>query len=76
MTSAQLSEWLAYYRLEPWDSPWGAAAGSLAFQGDVASGIEGREINGSGRPVQTPEQQLAIVEQLNALFGGRDERNK
>lgn len=73
MSSAQLSEWLAYYRLEPWDSPWGAAAGTPTPEGELAFGST-RDINPQGRPVQTTEEQLAIVKQLNRMYGGRDLR--
>ncbi|MBX7237669.1 MAG: DUF4035 domain-containing protein [Caldilineales bacterium] len=82
MSSLEFSEWIAYYNLEP----FGLERFDL-HAGIVASTIANvnRERNREPyspldfmpfqpRPQQSWQDQLALVEQLNILFGGSDTR--
>lgn len=84
-SSLELSEWMAYYSIEP----WGEERGDLRA-GIVASTVAetARDPKKRGRPYkprefmpsfeqkrQTWEEQLAIVEVLNEALGGEDLRN-
>jgi len=83
MTSWELAEWMAYERVA---GPIGDARGDVQaaiVASTVANANRGRGTKRAtpkdfipewDRRPQTWQEQLAIVEQLNAMFGGTDTR--
>lgn len=83
MPAREFAYWQAYYRLEPWDGVRGDHHAAL-----IASTIA--NVNrGKRRPYKhsdfllqfgpqptREESMLRKIEQLNRLFGGRDERGR
>jgi len=88
MSSRLLSEWMAFYDVEGME-PWGEARADLRA-GIVASVIANvnRDPKRRSRPYRpedfmprrrerkTGKEMLKIVEMLNAMFGGKDLREK
>lgn len=86
ISSRELAEWMAYYRIEPWgeerdDLRAGIVASTVA---NTARDPRKRPrpfrprdfMPDFGRPEQTWQEQLQLVEMFNRAFGGRDLRKK
>lgn len=84
ITSKQLSEWVAFYSLEPFGNEW------LQI-GTLAATIANTQRDPKKRPnpykaddfipkpekkTKTGSQLLAMAEMINAAFGGKDDRIK
>lgn len=86
MSALEFSEWLAYYQLEPFGDERAdlrmAILASLIANANRDKKKRKKAFDPKdfipqfGKEAQTPEQQLAIVEMLNAMFGGTDNRQK
>jgi len=83
ISSRELTEWEAYYKLEPWgedreDLRMGIISSTIA---NVNRGKGGRTYKPSDfipkfdRPRQTWQEQLKVVEMLNVALKGEDRRN-
>jgi len=86
MSSYEFSEWMAYYNLEPFGEE--RADLRMAMLASLIANVN-RDKKRRPNPFlpkdfmpkfeheeQTPDQQLAFVEALNAMFGGKDLREK
>lgn len=86
MSALEFSEWLAYYQLEPFGDERAdlrmAILASLIANANRDKKKRKKAFDPKdfipqfGKEAQTPEQQLTIVEMLNAMFGGTDNRQK
>lgn len=86
MSSSELTEWMAFYRIEPWGTDielLGHAITASAVH-NAHRGKRGRALGAKDfmpewykeRIVQDEGQMLSFVETLNAAMGGKDLRIK
>jgi hypothetical protein len=86
ISSRELSEWLAFYELEPFgleraDMRAAIVASTVANTARdpkrrARPWMPGDFMPRFDRPVQTWQEQLKLVEMLNAAFGGKDLRGE
>lgn len=82
MSALEFAEWQAYYRLEPFGEERADLRSAIVAKtiADVNTprGSPRAELADFmpvfDREPQTPDEQLALVEMVNRLFGGRDLR--
>ena len=85
ISSAELSEWMMYYRMEPFgqerDNLHAGIIASVFANANRKKGKKAFEIKDfmlqfTRKEKKTDQQLLSKVEMLNAAFGGMDLRNK